>query len=59
MGRLFKGIKSLVLILEVVGALLGAISYILLKIGHIKNNSKKIKNQTTIPTDTPTPDSAK
>jgi hypothetical protein len=59
MRRLFKGIKSLVLILEAVGALLAAISFILYKVGHIKNMSKKTKASTDIPTDTPTPGSTK
>jgi len=59
MGRLFKGIKSLVLVLEAVGALLAAIYFILYKVGHIKNMSKKTNASTDIPTDTPTPDNKK
>jgi hypothetical protein len=41
MGRLFKGIKSLIAILEIAGVLLSAIFFILNKIGIIKNMTKK------------------
>ncbi|HVA96580.1 MAG TPA: hypothetical protein VND99_02910 [Candidatus Acidoferrales bacterium] len=41
MGRLFKGIRTIIVIFEIVGALLSAIIFILNKIGVLKNISKK------------------
>jgi hypothetical protein len=39
-GKLFRGIKNIVLILEVIGALLSAILFILEKIGVMKKMHK-------------------
>lgn len=41
MGKLFRGIKSILVIIEIVGALLSALIFILDKIGVIKDMSKK------------------
>jgi predicted membrane protein len=46
MGKLFRGIKNIVLILEVIGALLSAIIFIFNKIGVMKKIHKTQNPQT-------------